>query len=121
MVAWEPPKEALESTVSLAGHTGWVRALATCGRWLFSGSCSTVRQWDMSRAVPRHQRDVKLDKGDVQALTTGGNRVYACSADGGIQCAPAPCVCRCNCTQPTRHFADNQVPVLCLQLAPPSH
>ena len=43
VVAWEPPKHQLEETVSLTGHTGWVRSLATCGRWLFSASCSTVR------------------------------------------------------------------------------
>ena len=86
VVAWEPPKDALEETVALTGHTGWVRALATCGQWLFSGSCSTLRQWDMSRAVPRLLRDVKLDKGDIQSLTAGNNSVYACSADGSIQC-----------------------------------
>lgn len=85
VVAWEPPKDALEETVALTGHTGWVRALATCGQWLFSGSCSTLRQWDMSRAVPRLLRDVKLDKGDIQSLTAGNNSVYACSADGSIQ------------------------------------
>lgn len=85
VMAWEPPKEALEETVSLNGHTGWVRALATCGQWLFSGSCSTMRQWDMSRAVPRHKSDVKLEKGDITTLTTGNNSVYACSADGSIQ------------------------------------
>lgn len=89
-MAWEPPKEAVEETVALNGHTGWVRALATCGQWLFSGSCSTLRQWDMSRAVPRHKSDVKLDKGDITTLTTGNNSVYACSADGSIQCAPPP-------------------------------
>ena len=89
VVAWEPPKEALEETVALSGHTGWVRALATCGQWLFSGSCSTMRQWDMSRAVPRLLCDVKLDKGDIQSLTCSSNSVYACSADGSIQCVPS--------------------------------
>lgn len=89
-MAWEPPKEALEETVLLNGHTGWVRALATCGQWLFSASCSTISQWDMSRAVPRHKSDVKLDKGDITTLTTGNNSVYACSADGSIQCALPP-------------------------------
>ena len=87
VMAWEPPKEALEETVLLNGHTGWVRALATCGQWLFSASCSTISQWDMSRAVPRHKSDVKLNKGDITTLTTGNNSVYACSADGSIQCA----------------------------------
>ena len=43
VVAWEPPKQQLEETVSLAGHTGWVRSLATSGQWLFSASCSMVR------------------------------------------------------------------------------
>ena len=43
VVAWEPPKQQLEETVSLGGHTGWVRSLATSGQWLFSASCSMVR------------------------------------------------------------------------------
>ncbi len=51
VVAWEPPKQQLEETVSLGGHTGWVRSLATSGQWLFSASCSTVRA-GQRRAVP---------------------------------------------------------------------
>ena len=90
VMAWEPPKEALEETVLLKGHTGWVRALATCGQWLFSASCSSIRQWDMSRAVPRHKSDVKVAKGDITTLTTGNYSVYACTADGSIQCATSP-------------------------------
>ena len=35
VVAWDPPANALHDTVVLNGHTGWVRALATQGRWLY--------------------------------------------------------------------------------------
>ncbi len=40
----------------------------------------------MSRAVPRHQRDVSVEKGDIQALSTGNNCLFACTSDGSIQC-----------------------------------
>ena len=40
----------------------------------------------MSRAVPRHQRDVSVEKGDIQSLSTGNNCVFACTTDGSIQC-----------------------------------
>ena len=32
---WELPSPHFEDRVVLNGHTGWVRALATNGRWLF--------------------------------------------------------------------------------------
>lgn len=35
ILAWEPPQPELVANVQLGGHTGWVRALAQHGRWLF--------------------------------------------------------------------------------------
>lgn len=32
---WEPPSGQMQDKVILNGHTGWVRALAAEGRWLF--------------------------------------------------------------------------------------
>lgn len=32
---WELPSPTFDDRVVLNGHTGWVRALATNGRWLF--------------------------------------------------------------------------------------
>ena len=35
VATWELPAKEFENKVVLNGHTGWVRALATDGRWLF--------------------------------------------------------------------------------------
>jgi pleiotropic regulator 1 len=85
IVAWEPPSQTLIKKVHLNSHTGWVRALATHGKWLFSSGCNHLRQWDMTRAVPRHAREIKLFTGDILGLCTGGGRVYACTANGAIK------------------------------------
>jgi hypothetical protein len=37
---WEPPSGQMQDKVILNGHTGWVRALAAEGRWLFRYRCS---------------------------------------------------------------------------------
>lgn len=83
---WVPPAPELDSRVLLDDHCGWVRSLAIAqGRWLFSCACNTLRQWDMSRAVPRCAATVSLDKGDILALVARKDRVYAASADGSIR------------------------------------
>ena len=46
-----------------------------------------MRQWDLTRAVPRHVRDVKLVKGDILGIATRRGFVYTCGADGSIRCA----------------------------------
>ena len=35
IAVWEPPASEMQEKVLLNGHTGWVRALAAEGRWLF--------------------------------------------------------------------------------------
>jgi hypothetical protein len=50
-----------------------------------SCSCNYLKQWDLSRAVPRHVRDVKLFHGDILGLATGGDCVFSCGADGSIR------------------------------------
>eukprot|EP00891_Asterochloris_glomerata_P007760 jgi/Astpho2/7760/Aster-07599 len=85
VLSWEPPDKEMISKVVLNSHTGWVRSLATSGKWLFSCGCNYIKQWDMSRAVPRHVRDIKLFTGDILALCTGNNRLFACTSRGSIK------------------------------------
>ena len=35
VLSWEPPDKEMISKVVLNSHTGWVRSLATSGKWLF--------------------------------------------------------------------------------------
>ncbi|CAL5222253.1 g4589 [Coccomyxa viridis] len=85
IAVWEPPASEMQEKVLLNGHTGWVRALAAQGRWLFSAGCNTLRQWDLTRAVPRLVRDVTLEKGDIMGIATRKGFVYTCGADGSIR------------------------------------
>jgi hypothetical protein len=86
VAAWVPPAPALDPNVVLDDHCGWVRSLALArGRWLFSCACNTLRQWDVSRAVPRCVATVTLDKGDILALVARKDRIYAANADGSIR------------------------------------
>lgn len=55
-----------------------------------SSGCSTLRQWDLARAVPRHVRDVALVKGDILGLATAPGRVFTAGADGAIRRATRP-------------------------------
>jgi pleiotropic regulator 1 len=50
-----------------------------------SAGCNTLRQWDLTRAVPRLVRDVKLAKGDIMGIATRKGHVYTCGADGSIR------------------------------------
>ena len=50
-----------------------------------SCGCNYIKQWDMSRAVPRHVRDIKLFTGDILGLCTGNNRLFACTSRGSIK------------------------------------
>jgi len=91
VAAWEPPDGAPLAGVSLSGHAGWVRALASGGRWLFSAGCGTLTQWDLSRPVPRSVATASLgDTGDVSALdvrcdAAGAGVVYAGGTDGSLR------------------------------------
>ena len=73
----------------------WRRALLTRLACLCSAGCSTLRQWDLTRAVPRLVRDVKLEKGDIMGIATRKGFVYTCGADGSIRwavCPPLACL-----------------------------
>lgn len=70
--------------VILEGHAGWVRSLAASGRWLFSCGCGGIKQWDLSRAVPRCVATVSLPKGDVSALLATPTALFAGGADGSL-------------------------------------
>jgi len=50
-----------------------------------SAGCSTLRQWDLARAVPRHMRDVALVKGDILGLACAAGRVFTAGDDGAIR------------------------------------
>lgn len=82
----DTPRFCCPWQVVLDEHCGWVRSLAIAqGRWLFSCACNTLRQWDMSRAVPRCAATISLDKGDILALVARKDRIYAANADGSIR------------------------------------
>ena len=54
-------------------------------RFMCSAGCNTLRQWDLTRAVPRLVRDVTLEKGDIMGIATRKGFVYTCGADGSIR------------------------------------
>lgn len=85
VLAWEPPQMQTVENVSLSGHTGWVRALAVDGKWLFSCSCNKVRAWDMSRAVPRLVNEECSFTGDIIAATVGAGQLFTGGACGAIR------------------------------------
>ena len=81
-------------SMQAAGSTVWmyqgchlrlVPNLADTPGVLRSAGCSTLRQWDLTRAVPRLVRDVKLEKGDIMGIATRKGFVYTCGADGSIR------------------------------------
>ncbi|CAD7702188.1 unnamed protein product [Ostreobium quekettii] len=65
-------------------HCGWVKALATDGRWLFSCACNTLHQWDLMWTNPRHVGSTKLFNGDILDIAAGSGKVFSCGTDGAI-------------------------------------
>ena len=49
-----------------------------------------LRQYDLSRAIPRHVRDVTVFKGDILTLTTSQGRVFSSGVDGSLRYASLP-------------------------------
>ena len=80
----QPPPAAAVPDVVLEGHAGWVRSLAASGRWLFSCGCGEIKQWDLSRAVPRCVATVSLPRGDVSSLVATPTALFAGGADGSL-------------------------------------
>jgi WD40 repeat protein len=66
-----------------SGHTGWVRALSTDGRCVFSVGCNFVRCWDAETLAPMGQE--RLFSGDVSALACFGGVAYSGGADGSLR------------------------------------
>jgi WD40 repeat protein len=85
IVSWDPAAGALNSKVRMNGHTGWVRSLATSGKWLFSCGCNHLRQWDTTLAVPKEVHRETLATGDILRIATGGGRVFTAGADGSLR------------------------------------
>lgn len=52
---------------------------------LCSAGCNYLRQWDMARSVPRHVRQVKMDKGDILDVAVSPHHVYIAGANGSIR------------------------------------
>lgn len=71
--------------VRMNGHTGYVRSLATSGKYLFSCGCNYLRQWDQAFAVPKEVSSKKLFKGDILAIACGDKRVFTAGADGVLR------------------------------------
>lgn len=84
LIMWEALAGTSAKKLPCTEHTGWVRALAAEGRWLFSCTCNTLHQWDLMWATPRHVRSAQLFSGDILGIAVGGGMVYTCGADGSI-------------------------------------
>ncbi|KAI8477203.1 MAG: WD40-repeat-containing domain protein [Monoraphidium minutum] len=85
IASWTPGSPALSELVRVNGHTGWVRALAASGRYLFSCGCNHLRQWDTTYTVPKEVSDHSLFTGDILALAATRNRVFTAGADGSVR------------------------------------
>lgn len=88
VVTWAPTENGVSDKVHLKEHTGWVRALSTSGKWLFSCGCNYLRVWDTTWPVPREVDQAKLFTGDILDVASTSNtreqRVFACTAKGSL-------------------------------------
>jgi WD40 repeat protein len=80
-----PHLAAAPTQVRVNGHTGWVRALATSGRYLYSCGCNHLRQWDTTYTIPREVASHALFTGDILAIAASGPRVFTAGADGSVR------------------------------------
>eukprot|EP00775_Hariotina_reticulata_P006311 gene6311-6546_t len=71
--------------VRMNGHTGWVRSLASSGKYLFSCGCNYLRQWDQAYAVPKEVSSTKLFTGDILAIACADKQVFTAGADGSLR------------------------------------
>ncbi|GAX78546.1 hypothetical protein CEUSTIGMA_g5986.t1 [Chlamydomonas eustigma] len=84
VVSWQPFQPTFNEA-RLEGHTGWVRAVATYDKYLFSCGCNYLRQWDCTYATPKELTSVKLFTGDILAIAAGKGYVFTACADGSIR------------------------------------
>jgi WD40 repeat protein len=85
ILSWAPSKGDLDSeaySVVDQNHCGWVRTLASNGRWLFSAACNEIKQFDAARVVPSPVATSRLDKGDILSLVCTKDALYAGTVDG---------------------------------------
>lgn len=85
IASWQPGSSGLSEKVRMNGHTGWVRSLATSGRYLFSCGCNHLRQWDTTFTVPREVASQSLFTGDILAIAATDTRVFTAGADGSVR------------------------------------
>lgn len=85
IASWVPGSAAPSDLIRMNGHTGWVRALATSGRWLFSSGCNHLRQWDTTYTIPKEVASHALFTGDILALAATKDRVFTAGADGSVR------------------------------------
>lgn len=85
IASWMPGSSALSEKVRMNGHTGWVRSLATSGRYLFSCGCNHLRQWDTTYTVPREVASQSLYTGDILAIAATDKKVFTAGADGSVR------------------------------------
>lgn len=85
ILSWAPSKGDLDAeaySVVDEHHCGWVRTLASNGRWLFSAACNEIKQFDAARVVPSPVATARLDKGDILSLTCTKDALYVGTVDG---------------------------------------
>jgi len=85
ILSWAPSKGDLDAeaySVVEQNHCGWVRTLASNGRWLFSAACNEIKQFDAARVVPSPVATVRLEKGDILSLVCTKDALYAGTVDG---------------------------------------
>jgi hypothetical protein len=83
VVSWQPLMPAFIPTFRLDGHSGWVRAVATYDRYLFSAGGSFLRQFDCTYTKPKEVSTTEVSS-DIVAITAGGGNVYAAGSDGSL-------------------------------------
>ncbi|KAG2489448.1 hypothetical protein HYH03_012084 [Edaphochlamys debaryana] len=85
VLTWMLGSKDVTNKVVLGGHTGWVRALAVTGKWLFSCGCNCLRLWDTTFRTPKESEAVKLFTGDILAIAASKGQVFTAGADGSLR------------------------------------
>jgi len=85
ITALRPDTLTFSEQMHMNGHTGWVRSLASSGKYLFSCGCNHLHQWDQAYAVPKEVRSMSLFTGDILALAATDKAVFTAGADGSLR------------------------------------
>jgi WD40 repeat protein len=76
-----PFLQDMQYSVLESNLCGWVRDLASNGRYLFISSCNEIRQVD---GTTKKNRTFRLDKGDILSLVCTKDKVFAGTVDGSL-------------------------------------